>query len=234
MRGDAPPIRGPRGPANGATPRLGPAGGAGAGPERGEAAGGVRGGITGARRAGACGVESGSLGLAGGVGATGFTDTGGGGGGGCGGTGVGRGVSAGASPTGLAPTAGVGLFGAGGVARTAGVLARGGTAPAACPFASSATTITPPHTEQRARTLPSGTFAGSIRKTDRHSGHTTFTAPPSHRMHRPVPRRPPRVPFHPYAGRPYTRNPAGSWHSSSSRWPIRSSARRGQTCGARS
>ncbi len=33
--------------------------------------------------------------------------------------------------------------------------------------------ITPPHTEHRARTPVAGTFAGSTRNTDRHSGHAT-------------------------------------------------------------
>jgi hypothetical protein len=37
------------------------------------------------------------------------------------------------------------------------------------------TMMTPPHTEQRARTPPDGTFAGSTRKTELHSGHETFT-----------------------------------------------------------
>jgi hypothetical protein len=36
--------------------------------------------------------------------------------------------------------------------------------------------ITPPHTEQRARTPASGIFAGSTRKMDPHSGQTTFIA----------------------------------------------------------
>lgn len=34
--------------------------------------------------------------------------------------------------------------------------------------------ITPPHTEQRARTPDTGTLAGSTRKTDPHSGQETF------------------------------------------------------------
>ncbi len=37
------------------------------------------------------------------------------------------------------------------------------------------TMMTPPHTEQRARTPPDGTFAGSTRNTELHSGHETFT-----------------------------------------------------------
>ena len=40
------------------------------------------------------------------------------------------------------------------------------------------TVMTPPHTEQRARTPAAGTFDGSTRKTDRHSGQETFTSPP--------------------------------------------------------
>ena len=43
--------------------------------------------------------------------------------------------------------------------------------------------ITPPHTEQRARTLVSASFAGSTRNTERHSGHVTFIEglPPARR-----------------------------------------------------
>lgn len=40
------------------------------------------------------------------------------------------------------------------------------------------TVMTPPHTEQRARTVVAGTLAGSTRKTERHSGQETFTCPP--------------------------------------------------------
>jgi hypothetical protein len=45
--------------------------------------------------------------------------------------------------------------------------------------------ITPPHTEQRARTPTVGTFDGSTRKTDRHSGHDTFTSPPPRKQRPP-------------------------------------------------
>jgi hypothetical protein len=38
--------------------------------------------------------------------------------------------------------------------------------------------MTPPHTEQRARTPASGIFPGSTRNTDPHSGHATFIAQP--------------------------------------------------------
>jgi hypothetical protein len=37
------------------------------------------------------------------------------------------------------------------------------------------TMMTPPQTEHRARTPPDGTFAGSTRNTELHSGHETFT-----------------------------------------------------------
>lgn len=40
------------------------------------------------------------------------------------------------------------------------------------------TRITAPQTEHLARTPPGGTFAGSTRKTDWHSAHVTFNAPP--------------------------------------------------------
>jgi hypothetical protein len=39
--------------------------------------------------------------------------------------------------------------------------------------------MTPPQTEHRARTALGGTFAGSTRKTERHSGQETFICPPS-------------------------------------------------------
>ena len=39
--------------------------------------------------------------------------------------------------------------------------------------------MTPPHTEHRARTIVDGSFAGSTRNVERHSGQETFTSPPS-------------------------------------------------------
>lgn len=54
----------------------------------------------------------------------------------------------------------------------------GCAAPAGCPPFAAPTEITPPHTEHRARTPAAGTFAGSTRKTDRHSGQLTFIAIP--------------------------------------------------------
>jgi hypothetical protein len=43
---------------------------------------------------------------------------------------------------------------------------------------STPTVMTPPQTEQRARTPSGGTLDGSTRKTDLHSGQETFTSPP--------------------------------------------------------
>jgi hypothetical protein len=66
------------------------------------------------------------------------------------------------------------------------VIASDDSAPAAAVANSGALTeITPPQTEQRARTPPSGTFAGSTRKIERQSGHVTFTAPPTWSPRRP-------------------------------------------------
>jgi hypothetical protein len=71
-------------------------------------------------------------------------------------------------------TSAMATTGVGGMAGAEGVAARAGAPPAA----TAAIVITPPHTEHRARTPPVGTFDGSTRNTDRHSGHVTFTAPP--------------------------------------------------------
>ena len=49
-----------------------------------------------------------------------------------------------------------------------------GAANSGCASALRAMVITPPQTEQRARTLAAGTLSGSTRKIERHSGHTTF------------------------------------------------------------
>ncbi len=61
------------------------------------------------------------------------------------------------------------------VTRGGGLAVGGG---AGCAPFPAPTEITPPHTEQRARTPAAGTFAGSTRKTDRHSGQLTFIAFP--------------------------------------------------------
>ena len=96
-----------------------------------------------------------------------------------------EGAAAGAGATGRgAGTAGLGAgaVGAGAAGRGA---AAAGTGAGRCgaawgatwgaPFADSATMLmTPPHTEQRARMPAEGTFAGSTRNMDRHSGHVTF------------------------------------------------------------
>lgn len=85
----------------------------------------------------------------------------------------------------LGPTGGIGR--AGGV--NSGVLGRSGARAAlpdetGAPMKSSMLAvvppivITPPQIEQRARAPLSGTFAGSMRKTERHSGQATFTSPP--------------------------------------------------------
>ncbi len=121
-----------------------------------------------------------------------------------------------------------------GAASGAGATARGGAAdtaanagadvddevaaPANSARASSppAIVITPPHTEQRARTLADGTFDGSTRKIDRHSGQETFmTSPPPGRrasIRRCASRRRAGCPS---GDRPRTRSLGASWRSSS-------------------
>lgn len=111
-----------------------------------------------------------------------------------------------ASPDGsisVAPTLGVLARGAGsGAGAATGADARGGAggaivaappplansgaftgaAKSAFDCAEPTTCMTPPHTEHRARTPPSGTRSGSTRKMDRHSGQVTFMCPPSCRI----------------------------------------------------
>ena len=76
--------------------------------------------------------------------------------------------------------------------------------------------ITPPHTEHRARTRADGTFDGSTRKIDRHSGQETFmTSPPPGRrasIRRCASRRRAGCPS---GDRPRTRSLGASWRSSS-------------------
>ncbi|MEO5817747.1 MAG: hypothetical protein ABIT20_20935, partial [Gemmatimonadaceae bacterium] len=79
-------------------------------------------------------------------------------------------------------------IGAAGVAARAGSVALAAVADAADAnseraSAPAAIVITPPHTEQRARTLAAASFAGSTRNTERHSGQVTFIddLPPSRR-----------------------------------------------------
>ncbi|MEP6729968.1 MAG: hypothetical protein ABJE10_04980, partial [bacterium] len=84
-----------------------------------------------------------------------------------------------------AAVVGVGIRGASADAVVAAVLADGADAAAnsLCASAPAAIVITPPHTEQRARTLAAASFAGSTRNTERHSGQVTFIddLPPSRR-----------------------------------------------------
>jgi hypothetical protein len=92
--------------------------------------------------------------------------------------GVGVGASRGAGVGEVVAGAGVGTeLGArvgGGAPSDMGVAAGGG-ANSSSIGAPAPTMMTPPHTEQRARTPPDGTFAGSTRNTELHSGHETFT-----------------------------------------------------------
>lgn len=100
----------------------------------------------------------------------------GGGDGGAGGTDAAVGGDAGMAIAGLVPA---GVYGRCGVGRDgrgaatapseAGVTEIGSEPPAIA--------MTPPHTEQRARTPVAGTFAGSTRKTDRQSGQETVIVP---------------------------------------------------------
>jgi hypothetical protein len=62
--------------------------------------------------------------------------------------------------------------GAAGLAEAAAAVE--GLAPKSAAGASREIVITPPQTEQRARTLSAGSLSGSTRNTERHSGHTTF------------------------------------------------------------
>ena len=76
--------------------------------------------------------------------------------------------------------------GAGGAADGTGGVTRaltGGVAKSARASVPAAITITPPHTEHRARTLAAGILAGSTRNTERHSEQVTF-------MERHLPERP--------------------------------------------
>jgi hypothetical protein len=69
--------------------------------------------------------------------------------------------------------AGAGIAGADGIADDLGDEI-GDAAKSAASCAPREMVMTPPHTEQRARTLAAGTLSGSTRKTERHSGHTAF------------------------------------------------------------
>lgn len=81
--------------------------------------------------------------------------------------------------------------------------------------------INPPHTAQRARTIDAGSLVGSTRKTDRHSGHPTFTAPPvrptADVVARPRANLQVRRPPDSVDGQLNTPSRVASWRSSSSR-----------------
>jgi hypothetical protein len=123
--------------------------------------------------------------------------------------------------------AGVGARGGGGCGREAGRVAVG---PAMRPSPKSFSiappcpiVITPPHTLHRARTPAVGIFAGSTRKTDRHSGQDTFIAllrSPAAPAEAKSPRRRDRG-----GDRRRTRSREASWRNSSSRWRARSLVR---------
>ncbi len=87
--------------------------------------------------------------------------------------------------------------------------------------AAPAMVITPPQIEQRARTLVPGTFAGSTRNTERHSGQVTFMpCPPPARRRTEGPRRvPPRLAGCRCGDPRNTPIPEASWRSSS--FPLR-------------
>src|SRR5690606_11816821 len=93
------------------------------------------------------------------------------------------------------------------------------------------TAISPPHTEQRARTPRSGTLAGSTRNTVAHCGQVTFIGSLTGFAHRGhwgrCGSRDRRA-----GGRPRTPNPAATWRNSSSRWPARSLQQGARSAGA--
>jgi len=175
--------------------------------------GGIIGGIIGAGRAGV-GIDIGVAGAAGGGGITGVTGI------------VGRGATAGAANVGACGSAAAG--GATPAVPRALIAALGLAANSSSIELPAPTAMTPPQTEQRARTPAAGIFDGSTRKTDRHSGHETFTYRPplQSRFHvaalpEPIPRT-----ARPSAGRSRTLSRVASWRSSSSPSPARSPAPR--------
>ena len=201
---------------DGAFPNLGPCAGSVVGVEN----GGVRRGAAAAGAGGAggaaiCSVVTAGLPIGRPVGAAGGVPH--------------DGVGVDGLATGTAPRtcAGVGLA-ATGVATAEAALPdamRGvGEAAAPAPTKSSSMTpaapiaMTPPQTEQRARTPACGTLAGSTRKTERHSGQEMFMLP---RFHRRRQHDPPGTPHPRPVGRGDDQSkrptPRGSWRSSSFR-----------------
>ena len=87
-------------------------------------------------------------------------------------------VDGGSGAAGCAGMGAAGVYGRWGVARPARGAAAAVTAPSEAGVTATGSVppeieMTPPHTEQRARTPVAGTFAGSTRKTERQSGHET-------------------------------------------------------------
>ena len=152
------------------------------------------------------------VGSAGG-GATGLLDTLG--------VGVGALDTAGAGAIGVLGRIGVGATGAiATVGAGAGAGAGAAVTKSAPASLAPAMMITPPHTEQRARTLAAGIFAGSTRNTERHSEQVTFIAclPPESRSSVPRYASPPPAGCR-CGGRRRRLIPPESWRSSS--FPLR-------------
>lgn len=132
-----------------------------------------------------------------------------------------------AAPLGAAPAAvGADDIGVGARAGTGGAFEAAGVGDAANSVPSCALraiAITPPQTEHRARTLAAGTLSGSTRKTERHSGQTTFI-PSLRSSRRSTDRRsvPCRRAGCRCGGPPSTPSRAMSSRSSSSPWQARS------------
>ena len=140
---------------------------------------------------------------------------------------AGRGCAAGPGETTPGGGAAGGICSVGGV--NSGVFGRSGRENAApdaagAPTKSSMLTsappivITPPQMEQRARAPASGTFAGSMRNTERHSGQATFTCPPSRQGNRSARAASPLRRPDPGGGRWNTRSLSKSSRNSSFRW----------------
>lgn len=105
---------------------------------------------------------------------------------------------------GVLAAAGIGGGSGGVTGRCAGTGTGTGTGTGGVPAAligslssAAGTEITPPQIEQRARTPPCGTLAGSTRNTERQSGHETFNVPPPHVAH---PTKLERLPLPPVEG----------------------------------
>ena len=200
--------------------RIGCGVGCGSGDDGGRAPGGAgMGGRLGSVVGRGAGARTGAPGLPLATGALGCAD-GAAGRGGIGGMGGCGGAAARGCATGCC-AAGGGAVGRGGAtglgAAAAGcVLADGDSLPMV---------ITPPQTEQRARTPVGGILVGSTRNTERHSGHETFIdpRPPRRRsgVSQPRPLRRRRA-----ADRSCTPNREASSRNSSSPWPTRSLAPR--------